>query len=83
MGLRGMREDDVLGARSTGIENFDGIKVDFLGNTVENGANCAGHMSAMTVAIGVVAVDGIVKPSSTAFKLLYPVKSVSWPLEIL
>ena len=53
-----------------GAEDLDGVELSGLGNAIVNAADGAGDVGAVAVAVGVVAVDKVGEPLSTAFKLL-------------
>ena len=61
----------VLCARSTGVEDLHREELDLLGNAVEKGTDCAGHVRSMSGAIRVVSItDSVVEPSRATFELL-------------
>jgi hypothetical protein len=62
--------DTRVGSRTAGIEDLDSVELGALGDTVGLGADGTGAVSAVAVAIGVLAVTCVVgKEGSTALKL--------------
>lgn len=59
----------VLGTRAAGVEDLDGKQLGLLGNAVGLGADGAGNVGAVALAVGGVLVGEVLEPGGAALEL--------------
>ena len=65
------KDENLQRARTASVEDLDGVELGLLGYTISLGANGAGDVCAVTIAVSVVAIFGKVgQPCGTTLKLL-------------